>query len=153
MVLMFDTINFSYSTSLLGGSYLIDTDSYFLHQMNEYSFFKGEIHLSKDQGNRFPEDKRDEIFFAFLLASEYNLVLKFFHFCALLHWRSLHRRKIREVFWYFTILIHTWQSFAPQEISDKKERWRKVIFFTLLWIESLMQSRRDLSYLMGAVRM
>lgn len=79
-------INFSYSTSLPGGIYLLNTDSYFLHQMNEYLFFKGEIHitLSKDQGNRFPEDKREEIVFAFLLASDCNLVLKFFSFCALL---------------------------------------------------------------------
>lgn len=56
MELMFDNIHFGYSTSLHGGSDLINIDFDFLHQMNEYSFFKDKIHitLSRDQVNRFP---------------------------------------------------------------------------------------------------
>jgi len=56
MVLMFDNIHFSYSTSLRGGNDLINIDFYFLLQMNEYSYFKDKIHiiLSRDQVNRFP---------------------------------------------------------------------------------------------------
>lgn len=51
MVFMFDNIHFSYRTSLHGGSDLINIDFDFLHQMNDYLFFKDKIHitLGRDQ--------------------------------------------------------------------------------------------------------
>lgn len=75
MVLMFDNIHFSDSPSLHGGSDLINIDVDFLQQMNEYSFFKDEIHitLSRDQVNRFPVNdcmwKTKGMQFFFLLSS------------------------------------------------------------------------------------
>lgn len=56
MVFMFDNIHFSYSTSLHGGSDLINIDFDSLHQMNHYSFFKDKIHitLGRDQLNGIP---------------------------------------------------------------------------------------------------
>lgn len=56
MVFMFDNIHFSYSTSLHGESDLINIDFDFLHQMNDYSYFKDKIHiiLGRDQLNGIP---------------------------------------------------------------------------------------------------
>lgn len=104
MVFMSDNINFSYRTSLHGGSDLINIDFEFLYQMNDYSFFKDKIHitLGRDQLNWIPvglyiEDRRDVVFITLLSAPEHNLDSNLFRFCALLHWWSLHRRKIGEI--------------------------------------------------------
>jgi len=52
MVFMFDKIHFSYSSSLLEEMRLINIEFDFLHQMNQYSFFKDEIHIALERPNK-----------------------------------------------------------------------------------------------------
>jgi len=134
MVFMFDKIHFSYSSSLLEEMRLINIEFDFLHQMNQYSFFKDEIHIALERPNKqvshewpYEEDKGAAMFLPFLPAPTSDLDLLFFTFYMLLAIIAQPRKL-------FEWMFMTCWSFTVQEVSTSCEMHMKewLLFSTIV---------------------